>query len=73
MPGDPLTEINVRLEDLRRQMDKILQQQESLAKALQELLGTFRSLALHAGIPTEAYRTQRDRTSASEGPPPGFA
>ena len=75
MTEQPWTELSVRLEDLKRQLDQLREQQEVLVQSVQELTKTFRALAVHLGIATDAYRPAggaSQSSSRSREPPPGF-
>jgi predicted nucleic acid-binding Zn-ribbon protein len=73
MPEDRLVELNVRIEELKRQIDSLRAQQEALVESVQELTKTFRSLAVHLGIATDAYRPATSSSSSrNKAPPEGF-
>lgn len=75
MPDDAWTELSVRLEDLKRQVDALRTQQEALVESVQELTKTFRSLAVDMGIATDGYRPSGGGSGSSSSrrdPPPGF-
>ena len=76
MEDEKWTELSVRLEDLKRQVDALRAQQEALVESVQELTKTFRALAVHLGIATHTYRPSGSSSSSSgrrsHDPPPGF-
>jgi hypothetical protein len=74
MPEDHWTELSVRLEELKRQVNELREQQEALVNSVQDLTKTFRALAVHLGIATDGYRpsgTSKD-SGRSRDPPAGF-
>ena len=72
MADDRWVELNVRLEELKRQVDALQTQQETLVESIQELTKTFRGLAVHLGIATDAYRLSGGSSARSKEPPAGF-
>jgi prefoldin subunit 5 len=68
MPEDKFAEMQLRLEDLKKQVEALRKQQEKLTESVQELVRTFQGLAMHMGVTTDQYQP-----SKSSGPPPGFA
>lgn len=78
-PGrvDPLSELTVRVEEVRRDIELLKRQQENLTQSVQELVGTFRVLAMHLGISTDSYRpggsggVKKD-AKEKDSPPAGF-
>ena len=72
-PSELPPEMLARFEELRQEVLRLREQQEALAQGVQELLATFRRLAIHLGIATDAYRPNRGGAGAREPPPPGFA
>lgn len=78
-PGrtDPLSELSVRVEEIRRDIELLKRQQEALTQSVQELVGTFRVLAMHLGISTDSYRPGgsggvKKTTKEKEPPNAGF-
>jgi len=69
MPEDKWAELELRLEDLKRQVEALRKQQEKLTAGVQDLVQTFQALATHMGVATEQYQP----SSRASGPPPGFA
>lgn len=75
MPDDHWTELSVRMEELKRQVNELREQQEALVNSVQELTRTFRALAVHLGIATDGYRPSGGASSGSSrsrDPPAGF-
>jgi hypothetical protein len=72
MPSsDPNPEILARLEELRQQLSRVREEQQQLAQAVNEMLGTFRRISVQLGIASEPYRPKNtpSKPSASD---PGF-
>ncbi|MDE1821310.1 MAG: hypothetical protein KGJ23_14435 [Euryarchaeota archaeon] len=73
MTDDHWTELSVRLEDLKRQVETLRGQQEALVESINELTKTFRALAVHLGIATDTYRPSSSSSGSRRSePPPGF-
>lgn len=64
-----LTELGMKIDDVKVELEQMRKQQAELNGAIQELLETFRQLAQHMGVATEPYRRERKNTT----PPAGFA
>jgi hypothetical protein len=62
--------LKVELGALRRELSELHAEQREMAKALEELSATFRSLAMHLGIAAEPYKK---RAETSRRDLPGFA
>jgi hypothetical protein len=62
--------LKAELGALRRELSELHAEQREMAKALEELSATFRSLALHLGIAAEPYKKRGD---SSRRDLPGFA
>jgi hypothetical protein len=63
-------EIELRL--LREELQQLRAEQREMAKAIDQLVTTFRMLATHLGIAAEPYGS-RDKKAARNPDVPGFA
>ncbi len=63
--------VEAELRSLREELRDLRAEQREIARAVDQLLQTFRSLAVHLGIATEPYRKEADSTSPKDLP--GFA
>jgi hypothetical protein len=63
-------EIELRL--LREELQQLRAEQREMAKAIDQLVTTFRMLATHLGIAAEPYGA-RDKKAAHSPDVPGFA
>ncbi len=70
MAEDRWAETAMKLEELRQQVEALKKQQAALITEVDELLQTFRSLAMHMGVVTEGYKSGGKKSTA---PPTGFA
>ena len=66
--------VELELASIRQQLAELRAEQQEMKRAIEELVKTFRSLAMHLGIASEPYR----KGDASGGPAkgtdiPGFA
>lgn len=75
MPGtssqDPL---ELELASIRQQLSDLRAEQQEMKQAVDELVKTFRSLAMHLGIAAEPYRKGGGSGDRARNPDiPGFA
>lgn len=56
------------LRSLRQELQELRQEQREMAKAIGELVTTFRSLAVHLGIASEPYARRQGRAEARDVP-----
>jgi hypothetical protein len=75
MPGTPsLDPVELELASIRQQVSELRAEQQEMKQSIDELVKTFRSLAMHLGIAAEPYRkggSPGDRAKGSDIP--GFA
>ncbi|MCI4317412.1 MAG: hypothetical protein L3J96_02645 [Thermoplasmata archaeon] len=63
--------VGVEIRTLREEVQSLREEQREMAKAIDQLVQTFRTLATHLGIAAEPYkRSTKDRRDQD---PPGFA
>jgi hypothetical protein len=75
MPGaasnDP---VELELASIRQQLSELRAEQQEMKQAIDELVKTFRSLAMHLGIAAEPYRKGDSSGDRAKNPDiPGFA
>ena len=70
-PTGPLDRLEVEVQALREELEKLRDEQRQMAVAIQELVTTFRTLATHLGIAAEPYVRKEARSGDRELP--GFA
>ncbi|HEV2316307.1 MAG TPA: hypothetical protein VGV89_01865 [Thermoplasmata archaeon] len=63
--------VRAELETIRRELAAMRDEQRQLAQSLEQLMQTFRNLAIHMGIGAEPYRKREDTDRQRELP--GFA
>lgn len=66
--------VELELASIRQQLTELRAEQHEMKQAIEELVRTFRSVAMHLGIAAEPYRkggTSADRSKGSDIP--GFA
>jgi chromosome segregation ATPase len=72
MPGNPAADpVELELASIRQQLSELRAEQQEMKQAIEELVKTFRSLAMHLGIAAEPYKKaspSSDRGKASEIP-----
>jgi hypothetical protein len=67
--GSERWEIELRL--VREELKELRAEQKEMARAIDQLVSTFRNLATHLGIAAEPYRGQEKPTGSRDLP--GFA
>ena len=72
LPGKGTDAWQVELQQLREELQQMRAEQREMAKAIDQLVTTFKSLALHMGIAAEPYGKKEGR-ARSERDLPGFA
>ncbi len=66
--------VELELASIRQQLTELRAEQREMKQAIDELVQTFRSLAMHLGIASEPYRKSGGATDRSKGSDiPGFA
>lgn len=76
MPGPPGASDPVELElaSIRQHLSDLRAEQQEMKQAIEELVKTFRSLAMHLGIAAEPYRKGGSSGGRARDPDiPGFA
>jgi chromosome segregation ATPase len=66
--------VELELASIRQQLSELRAEQQEMKQSIEELVKTFRSLAMHLGIAAEPYRkggSDSDRGKGSDIP--GFA
>ncbi|MGA7860780.1 MAG: hypothetical protein WCB19_02855 [Thermoplasmata archaeon] len=75
MPGNSSADpVELELASIRQHLTELRAEQQEMKQAIEELVRTFRSLAMHLGIAAEPYRkgdSSGDRAKGSDIP--GFA
>lgn len=66
--------VELELASIRQQLTELRAEQREMKQAIEELVQTFRSLAMHLGIAAEPYRKSGGASDRSKGADiPGFA
>jgi hypothetical protein len=74
MPGTPTADpVELELASIRQQLIDLRAEQQEMKQAIEELVKTFRSLAMHLGIAAEPYRKGGSGDRAKGSDIPGFA
>ncbi|MGC2288989.1 MAG: hypothetical protein WA688_03935 [Thermoplasmata archaeon] len=75
MPGSSATDpVELELASIRQQLTELRAEQQEMKQAIEELVKTFRSLAMHLGIAAEPYRKGGSPGDREKNPDiPGFA
>ncbi len=72
MPANPSADpVELELASIRQQLSELRAEQHEMKQEIEELVKTFRSLAMHLGIAAEPYRkagSSGDRGKGSEIP-----
>jgi hypothetical protein len=75
MPSNSATDpVELELASIRQQLTELRAEQQEMKQSIEELVKTFRSLAMHLGIAAEPYRkggASGDRAKGADIP--GFA
>lgn len=61
--------IEAELRSLREALAELRAEQQEVARAVNQLLQTFRSIAVHLGIASEPYRPAPSEEPERRGPP----
>lgn len=65
--------VELELASIRQQLTELRAEQHEMRQAIEELVRTFRSVAMHLGIAAEPYRKAGTSTDRSKGSDiPGF-
>jgi len=66
--------VELELASIRQQLAELRAEQQEMKQAIEELVRTFRSLAMHLGIAAEPYRKGGSAADRGKGSDiPGFA
>jgi hypothetical protein len=75
MPGNSANDpVELELASIRQQLTELRAEQAEMKQAIEELVRTFRSLAMHLGIAAEPYQKGGSSGGRAKGADiPGFA
>jgi cytochrome P450 len=66
--------VQLELASIRQQLTELRAEQQEMKQAIEELVRTFRSMAMHMGIAAEPYRKGGSSSDRGRGSDiPGFA